>query len=57
MIVHSFVKNTIYANGTIVALFVENNVMSYLQTKEPRFDDIISLLPSTPPSGIRSQSL
>ena len=43
-IVHSFVKNTIYANGTIVALFVENNVMSYLQTKEPRFDDIISLL-------------
>ena len=44
LIVHSFVKNTIYANGTIVALFVENNVMSYLQTKEPRFDDIISLL-------------
>ena len=30
-------------DGTIVALFVENNVMPYLQTKEPRFYDIISL--------------
>jgi hypothetical protein len=44
LIIHFLVKNTIYANGAIVALFVENNVMPYLQTKEPGFDDIISLL-------------
>ena len=36
-------EDTIYANGTIVALFVKDNVMSYLKTKEPRFDDIIPL--------------
>ena len=43
LVIHFLVENTIYANRTIVALFVENNVMSYLKTKEPRFDDIISL--------------
>ena len=36
-------ENTIYANGTIVALFVKEDVVPYLQTKEPRFDDVISL--------------
>ena len=41
--IHLLVENTIYENGTIVALFVENNVMPYLETKEPRFDDIIPL--------------
>ena len=37
-------EDTIYANGTVLALFVKDNVMPYLQTKEPGFDDIISLL-------------
>ena len=41
--IHLLVENTIYENGTIFALFVKDNVMSYLKTKEPRFDDIISL--------------
>ena len=36
-------EDTIYANGTILALFVKDNVMPYLQTKDPGFDDIISL--------------
>ena len=38
--IHLLVENTIYANGTIFALFVKDNVMPYLETKEPRFDDV-----------------
>ena len=30
LIVYFLVKNTIYANGTLFALFAEDNVMSYL---------------------------
>ena len=41
LIIHLLVENTSYANGTIVALFVENNVMPYLESKEPGFYDII----------------
>ena len=35
LIVHSFVKNTIYANGAIVALFVKDDVMPYLKSPKP----------------------
>ncbi len=34
-------EDTIYANGTIFALFVKDDVMPYLKTKEPGFYDII----------------
>ena len=44
LIIHFLVKNTIYANGTIVALFVKEDVVPYLKTKEPRLYDVISLL-------------
>ena len=43
LIVHLLVENTIHPDGTILVLFIENNMMPDLETKEPRFDDIISL--------------
>ena len=36
-------EDTIYANGTILALFVKDNVMPYLKSKEVRLYDVISL--------------
>ena len=36
-------ENTIYPDGAIFMLFVENDVMPNLETKEPRFYDIIGL--------------
>jgi hypothetical protein len=41
LIVHLLVDNTIYANGTILVLFIENNMTPDLETKEPGLDDII----------------
>ena len=43
LIVHLLVENTIYPDGAIFVLFVENDVMPNLETKEPGFYDIISL--------------
>ena len=43
LIVHLFVKNTIYAYRTVIPLFVEDNVMPDLETKEPGLYDIIFL--------------
>ena len=43
LVIHFLVENTIYANGAIVALFVKNDVMPYLKSPKPWFDDIISL--------------
>ena len=43
MIVHLLVENTIYAYGTVVSFFIKEYMMPYLKTKEPRFDDIVSL--------------
>ena len=36
-------ENTIYADGTILVLLIENDMMPNLKTKEPGFYDIISL--------------
>ena len=36
-------ENTIYLDWALFVLLIEDNVMPYLETKEPRFDDIIPL--------------
>ena len=41
LIVHLFVENTIYAYRTVIPLFVEDNVMPDLETKEPGLYDIV----------------
>ena len=41
LIVHLFVENTIYAYRTVIPLFVEDNVMPDLETKEPALYDIV----------------
>ena len=41
--VHPLVEDTIYPDGTILVLLIENDVMSDLVTKETGFYDIISL--------------
>lgn len=43
LIVHLLVENTIHPDGTILVLFIENNMMPDLETKEPGLYDIIFL--------------
>ena len=43
LVVHLLVENSIHPDGAIFVLFVENNVMPDLETKEPGYYDIISL--------------
>jgi hypothetical protein len=43
LIVHLLVEDTIHADGTILVLFIENNMMPNLETKEPGLYDIIFL--------------
>lgn len=41
LIVHLLVKDTINPDGAIFMLFIENNMVPNLATKEPGLDDII----------------
>jgi len=41
LIVHFLVKDTINRDGSVLVLFIENNMVPDLKSQEPRLDDII----------------
>ena len=43
LIVHFLVQNTIYPDGAVFVLLIENDMMPNLKTKEPGLYDIIFL--------------